>query len=132
MNRSVAIHFEGLPPSRPFDAAARRRAGILDMTHSAVLGWQVCLVAQRRGLGELDYAATVRAQVEGGETLVGEGRGMQTLGALRLAFDHVEMQLDAHRERARMRAGQWQAIVQRRRSERQEAFALGHPQPARG
>ena len=123
MTRSVAIVFEGLPPLQPVEGAARRRARILDMSHPAVVAWEVHLAAAQRPVaGGLDYAATVQARVAGGETLVGEGRAMDLLDALRLAFIDVETQLDAHQERVRRRAGQWLATVRQRLSQRQDSF----------
>jgi hypothetical protein len=121
MTRSVAVVFEGMPPSRHADAAARRRTRIIDMSHPAVVAWEVRLAAAQRPVaGGLDYAATVQARVAGGEALVGEGRAMDLLGALRLAFMDVETHLDAHQERVRARAGQWLATVRQRLSQRQE------------
>lgn len=123
MTRSIAIVFEGMPPSRPIDAAARRRARILDMSHPGVVSWEVRLAAaQQPAVAGLDYAATVHARVAGGELLVGQGRATDLLGALRLAFIDMETQLDAHQERVRRRAGQWLATVRQRLSQRQDSL----------
>jgi len=122
MDRPVAIDFAGMAPSRPADAAARSRAGVLEMGHPAVVAWQVRMAVDEQAAAGPDYAATAQARVQGGEVLVGEGRALDLLDALRLAFDDLETQLESHQDRVRARAGQWLATVRQRLSQRQRSF----------
>lgn len=114
MDRSVDFLFSGTEPQPSAQAAARRRIRALEMVHSGVEEWDVEVCASEgSALRGPEYAARVAARI-GNEAVRGQARGKDALSALRLAFNAVEQELDAHREGARTRAAQWLSAVRSR------------------
>ncbi|MBL0423966.1 HPF/RaiA family ribosome-associated protein [Ramlibacter alkalitolerans] len=110
----VRIEFAGMPPSEVLDASARRRMRGIEAAHHSVLSWSARIEAPPPGGQEDRFAAVVRAHVSGGRTLSGDAHGHDALAALRLAFNALELHLEADQASARARAAAWLAAVRSR------------------
>ena len=110
----VRIEFAAMPHSDIAEAAARRRMRGIEASSPSVQEWSVRLEPPRRDAHDNRYGAVVRARVVGGRTLVGSAHGHDTLAALRLAFNALEMQLEEDQASARVRAAAWLAAVRDR------------------
>lgn len=107
------IRFAGVPALPVAEAAARRRLRSLERAHPGVLAWKVLLETSMQGEDE-PYKALAAACIPGGTLLRGEAHGCDALGALRLAFNTLEQELEDEREGARHRAAQWLLAVKSR------------------
>jgi hypothetical protein len=110
----VRIEFAAMPHSEVVEAAARRRMRGIEAAHPCVLEWSARVEAPQRAGQESRFAAVVRARVCGGRTLSGDAHGHDALAALRLAFNGLELELEADQASARTRAAAWLAAVRDR------------------
>lgn len=102
-----------VPPA--VEAAARRRMRGLERSDPAIRQWDLRVDGlQGRSAPTGFFAARVEATIAGGERLRGEAGGADPLGALRLAFNALERELEAEHESARHRAAQWLMTVRRK------------------
>ncbi|MEJ8837888.1 hypothetical protein [Ramlibacter sp. AN1133] len=110
----VRIEFVAMPHSHVVEAAARRRMRGMEAIHPCVLEWFARIEAPQRAGNDGHFAALVRVRVVGNRTLSGDAHGHDALAALRLAFNALELQLEADQESARARAAAWLAAVRER------------------
>ena len=110
----VRIEFTAVPHADVVEAAARRRMRGIEAAHPGVLEWSARIEGPRLAAGDKRFAAVVRARVSGDRGLSGDAHGHDALAALRLAFNGLELQLEADQARARVRAAAWLAAVRDR------------------
>jgi hypothetical protein len=113
-SQPVRIEFTAMPHSSVVEAAARRRMRGIESAHPCVLEWNARIAAPERAEHDNRFAAVVRARVCGGRTLSGEAHGHDALAALRLAFNGLELELEADQASARARAAKWLSAVRGR------------------
>ena len=113
----ITFHFQDVPSLPAVEAAARRRARGLEAAHPAVLGWSVQVALQAAGDEGARFAASTQARIVGGRTLIGDAEAGDALAALRLAFNALELELEAEHESARVRAARWLSAVRGRLAE---------------
>lgn len=114
MDTPIDFLFSGLAPQRAAEAAARRRIRALVGIHPGVQEWDVHVAARHPGERTApEYAARVAARIDG-EALECEARAADVLAALRLAFNSLEQELHAERDRVRARGFHWVAAVKTR------------------
>jgi hypothetical protein len=106
----VRFEFAPLPHAACAEAAARRRMHGIEAGFPAVLEWNARLEAPEDGR----YAALLRVRVVGGRTITADALGHDALAALRLAFNALEVELEADQESARTRAAAWLVAVRQR------------------
>jgi hypothetical protein len=112
---TVEFIFSGIEPSRPAQAAARRRIRSLRHVHPAVTTWEVRVDAPPPQPARAEaYAVCLQAQGAGGSVTQAAATASELLGALRLAFNAIETELSAEREGTRHRAGGWLQALRRR------------------
>jgi hypothetical protein len=110
----VRIEFAAMPHSEVVETAARRRMRGIEEAHPCVLEWIARIDGPHRPDQDGRFAAVVRARVVGGRTLSGDAHGHDALAALRLAFNGLELELEADQASARARAAAWLAAVRSR------------------
>jgi len=110
----VRIEFAAMPHSDAIEAAVRRRMRGIEAAHPCVLEWTARIEAPQHAGADDRFAAVVRARVVGGHTLSGDAHGHDALAALRLAFNELELELEADQASARVRAAAWLAAVRDR------------------
>ena len=115
MQDTVEFIFSGMQPSRPAEAAARRRIRTLQLAHPAVTDWQVRVDAPPPQPARAEaYAVRLQARGAGGTVTLAAATASELLGALRLAFNAIETELAAERDDARRRAGGWLRAIRSR------------------
>lgn len=108
--RPLQFHLANLPNPLAVEAAARRRMRAMENAFPAVLDWDL-----RVGMPEeACFTAIAQARVVGGATLRAQAQAADALGAVRLAFNGLDAELEAEREEARNRAADWLSAVRRR------------------
>lgn len=110
----VRFQFTNIAQHAASEAAARRRMRAMEAVYTAVLQWDVCVEAHELPDAGGRFAATARARIVGGDVLAGKARAGDPLGALRLAFNRLEAELESEHEDARTRAAAWLNTVKRR------------------
>lgn len=117
----VLFHFADVPHPTAIELAARRRMRGMEATYPAVLEWDLRVELLVNAAADGRFAATTRARIVGGDMLAGQARASDALGALRLAFNRLEAELESEHEDARSRAAKWLNTVKRRLAHRVEA-----------
>ena len=118
--QAVQFQFTNIPQPASTELAARRRVRGMEGAYPAVLEWDVRVEALELADVEGRFLATTRARIVGGDMLTGEARASDPLGALRLAFNRLEAELESEHEDARSRAAEWLNAVKRRIAHRIE------------
>jgi ribosome-associated translation inhibitor RaiA len=114
VQNTVEFIFSGMHPSRPAEAAARRRIRSLQHAHPAVSSWQVRVEAPASlPTGAEAYAVRLQVQGSSGTVVHAAASASELLAALRLAFNAIETELTAGREVAPRRGGWLQALRSR-------------------
>ena len=116
----VQFHFTNIAQPAPVEAAARRRMRGMESVYPAVQEWDLQVQALERAEPEARFAATTRVRIVGGDMLAGQGSASDALGALRLAFNRLEGELESEHEDARSRVSEWVNAVKRRLAHRVE------------
>lgn len=112
--RPLQFHLANLPNPLAVEAAARRRMRAMENAFPAVLDWDL-RVGMPEAAGEgACFTAIAQARVVGGATLRAQAQAADALGAVRLAFNGLDAELEAEREEARNRAADWLSAVRRR------------------
>jgi len=110
----VRIEFAAMPHSPAVESAARRRMRGIEAVHACVQEWSLRIQAPQCPAPGERFAVVAAARVCGGRTLSAQAYGGDALAALRLAFNGLELELEADAADARVRAAAWLASVRDR------------------
>lgn len=114
LRQPVQFHFTNIQQPAPIEVAARRRMRGMEGAYPAVLEWNLSVEALEPADTHGRFAATTRARIVGGDMLTGHAHASDPLGALRLAFNRLETELDSEHDDARSKAVEWLNAMKRR------------------
>ena len=119
MTEPIDFRFDGMPPSRAAEAAARRRVRTLRAAYPCALAWEVAVDAPGPGAAAAgEYVTRVQVRTADGDTLRARAASRDLLSALRLSFNSVEAELDTARDGVPGRAARWISSVRDRLAQR--------------
>lgn len=120
LRQPVQFQFTNIPQPAPIEIAARRRMRSMEGVYPAVQEWNLSVEALAPTDVPAAFAATTHARIVGGDVLTGHARANDPLGALRLAFNRLETELDSEHDDASSKAMEWLNALKKRITHRIE------------